>query len=279
MAIFLPRRWNRQPPYNAGVDWNNPLTRGMTFASIGNSRVNVVYQAQDTRNFAFSTAATPAGLALDPTTTADRYVVAPPTNTTDFCLLTVVQPTSVTGLQQIAARQDSIALGLTRQFQFRTNGADLEFIRFNTAGSAFTAVAAAAAEIGKVMVAVASSSGANMLVQTATQRGTATITGTPTTWSAATLTHSRWFERFQLFTGVPGEHGSHLSALRVIFNRGLSDSEARELSVNPWQLFRPAANQTFYSLPSQGVSTLVLSNPTVFNITTNSANPRVTITI
>lgn len=34
----------------------------------------------------------------------------------------------------------------------------------------------------------------------------------------------------------------------------VSDAQALELSRNPWQLFRPAANQTFYSLPSQSQS-------------------------
>ena len=30
MAVFIkPNRWTRQPPYNAGVDWNNPLTAGI----------------------------------------------------------------------------------------------------------------------------------------------------------------------------------------------------------------------------------------------------------
>ena len=49
MPVFLSRRWNRQPPYVTGVDWNNPLARGLVLATPGGTYQSSYPERQMTR--------------------------------------------------------------------------------------------------------------------------------------------------------------------------------------------------------------------------------------
>ena len=73
-----------------------------------------------------------------------------------------------------------------------------------------------------------------------------------------------------------GDGGSgHIIPLGARWRRALSDGEHLALHENPWQLLRPL-RPIVYSLPSP---VPVLSSPTVIDIGSNSARPRVTFTI
>jgi hypothetical protein len=98
-----------------------------------------------------------------------------------------------------------------------------------------------------------------------------------------------------------GDGFSGTAILLAFWARGLTDSEVVEVSRNPWQLFSRATSPVIYSLPLAPTYSLaldagsysltgqdvtltftanapVLSAATVFDITSTSATPRVTVT-
>lgn len=75
----------------------------------------------------------------------------------------------------------------------------------------------------------------------------------------------------RISASVPGAYLSGIILFTAFWRRGLTDAEARSLSVNPWQLFKGQEQsiQTYYP---------VLSNAQAVNITNNTATPKVTVT-
>lgn len=71
-----------------------------------------------------------------------------------------------------------------------------------------------------------------------------------------------------------GYSGSIL--LAAIWNRSMSQAEANSITENPWQLFKPA-RPIIYSISSASAAP-TLSLATAVNITSSSAQPRVTVT-
>ena len=79
------------------------------------------------------------------------------------------------------------------------------------------------------------------------------VAGTPVTSSGAMTTTT---EPLRIGTSADTfweQFKGHISNV-AIWSRVLSRNEIVQLAGNPWQLFRPAANQTFYSLPAQGTA-------------------------
>jgi hypothetical protein len=62
----------------------------------------------------------------------------------------------------------------------------------------------------------------------------------------------------------------------TIFGGLLTPAEAQSLWVNPWQVYKPAPTQIWFPGPVSAAPTL--SSPTMVNITTTTATPRVTVT-
>jgi hypothetical protein len=74
------------------------------------------------------------------------------------------------------------------------------------------------------------------------------------------------------FWGLEAEH-----TLFAILPGAVAPSQAADLSVNPWQLFAPEPRRLW--APSAAPATPVLSAATALNITTTTADLRVTVTI
>lgn len=62
-SLLLPRQWTSQPQIPVGVDWSNPLSRGLVFASYGGNDRNLVTSRQSSSTVAPSSV-TPASTGL-----------------------------------------------------------------------------------------------------------------------------------------------------------------------------------------------------------------------
>lgn len=135
--------------------------------------------------------------------------------------------------------------GSPRRFQFRLNGSSVEFIWFNTGGSAFTASVANSVAVNRLNVSIAVKRGANAWVaNNGVISNETAITGTPQTG----VTLIREFNRKQsTYSPYVGSH-----QLVAIWDRALSVSEIATLSANPWQLFRPIQRRIWVPVAGGG---------------------------
>lgn len=264
MPVFLPRRWNRQPPYNAGVDWNNPLTqnirnlwnmsqRGMvdavgnangtpiggvglagstdgvasTFDSAGTTYVDLPRPAQF--NLASGSRWTLLFRIATTTDTAQalwNYGDGTPNNR---CVLFVGNAVTGTLTDELITWARSISNALTPIMAFQTTSRSLlvdgawHTVMITSNGSA------CAIWLDGISRTVTLASGS-------TNNGRIDITGTAAT---ATLGVQN--------TGTIGAKFNGSMSLGAFWAGDMSQF-ALELHQRPWQLFRPAANQTFYSL-------------------------------
>lgn len=184
---------------------------------------------------------------------------------TAFLILAVFVPVELSGVKQICSYHSSSTV-LEFIFQFRTNGGNFDFIRFNTARSVFVQSTAVPADLASVC---AWSNGVNYGLVTRNASVQGVITGTPATWASSDL-YCNWYRRRS--GNTYSEFSKHQGLLRAVL-RDTGDSAARqELVRNPWQLFAPAPSR-FYLIPSAGVAVPSLSSPFFTN-----RIPRVTLT-
>lgn len=73
--------------------------------------------------------------------------------------------------------------------------------------------------------------------------------------------------------------GAYRGLLTLGYNRALTDAEVRDLSRNPWQVFKALSSETFldYEMLPSGLLVPMLFNPTVSNIQTTSVDPSVSL--
>jgi hypothetical protein len=315
-GIYLPQRWRRQPPYPVGLDVANHLGQGLLKAhwvnagpewTAFNGPTQVVNGPYSTFNYAAA---------------SSQYFttsIVPTTNAVTFLALVRLADLA-------AANRSFISAGAGTNDRFLLYSApDVGVASFRFfVGSGGTTVQIPGTGVG------AANTEWNLLIgrqNSASSRdiwrnGIVLATNTTTVNVAAVNTVAvggYWTSgAIQANFYMNGQ-----IALAAMWGRALSDDEIREVSINPWQLFRPATTPVIYSLPSAGAFTLaldagsynltgqnlgltsarsmaldtgaynlsgqdvtltlsgtapVLSAATVFNITTNSVNPRVTIT-
>ena len=236
MAILIPQRWARQPQYNTGIDWSNPLTRGLQSLwrfdqlvdAVQNKRFGITDSTDMTKSsptmFGVGTKREAAS------TLGTGYIDLNAPLTSDFTLLTVHVPTSGNMLLDYD--------GNPRTLQFRwfsNNG--VQFIYFNTAGSPFfSTITGAGSFVNRLCVSAAVKKGA--LITAYTQgiaASSETITGTPQSPPTVLRAFNRRDSTFAGYNGV--------QIYSAWYNRALSSEEIAQISQNPWQLFRPQSQQ------------------------------------
>ena len=122
--------------------------------------------------------------------------------------------------------------GTTRAYQFRLNASNgVDFIRFNTSVSAFTASTGALSSTQLVngFVAIARSNGLSISVYASgVTSGSATMTGTPQPRNSTAQLYSRKGATIPFSGSI---------VITVDFDYALPDSAISSLLTNPWQLF------------------------------------------
>ena len=231
MLRITPRRWTSQPQFATGIDWSNPITRGIDIAFPDIGSPSIVGSAKTTAVGAPTSSLSPFGVGRKFATASDLYNTSGwPTlpDGTEYTLLCVYCQTSVGALDFLASGDNNSSF---REFQFRieTTGAPT-LIGFNTAVSTFS-VSGVAGAVGSTQTIVARNSASSVaLFQNGVKRGSTAFTGT-------IKGHTDTWVTFGNRSGV-FLHGS--IGLFVRWPRALSDAEAASLSANPWQIFSPA---------------------------------------
>jgi len=253
MAILIPQRWARQPQYNTGIDWSNPLTRGLQSLwrfdqlvdAVKNKRFGITDSTDMTKSsptmFGVGTKREAAS------TLGTGYIDLDAPLTSDFTLLTVHVPTSGNMLLDYD--------GSPRTLQFRwfsNNG--VQFIYFNTAGSPFfSTITGAGSFVNRLCVSAAVKKGA--LITAYTQGIAApsdTITGTPQSPPTVLRAFNRRDATFAGYNGV--------QIYSAWYNRALSSEEIAQISENPWQLFRPQSAPVTFFAPAIGTDALLAND-------------------
>ena len=233
--LILQRPWDSQPQdaVAPSANWAGRLTQ----LSVGGSFYNLATGLPETKYGAMARATSAAGASDAPTLSGNDWVEAVGPGTSDFAIVSVFVPQSVTGLQQIVAA-DPVS-DAVRQFQLRANGTSLEFIRFITTAATFTATISAALQIGRPVCIVSVSSGQTISLYTGDKSASATTGGTTQVWTKDALRSSWFMRRVSAVAGAGSEPSSHLHALRAVIRGAISNAEALSLVENPWQLFEP----------------------------------------
>jgi hypothetical protein len=177
----------------------------------------------------------PGAAGLGSKQTSNAYIDYTVGATTDFTLMVVAHGMSA-GVYQNALDDDIVGAG-TRKFQFRLSNTNTgEFIRFNTAGSAFTAttgaVSAGGRENGIVMIGRTVGTAVQMWIRELASgtitTGTATITSTPSTRAVLTRAYA--------FKNAASSPWTGATTIIADFNRALSDGQVMALLANPFQV-------------------------------------------
>jgi len=240
MTLILNQRRTRQPQYPVGIDWGNPVTRGLVFATAENnptldavtgklgslsgtppvltpSTRGIAAKGVGTGHYSFGTRAD-----IGPSGT-DKITV--------FVLADNINDTSCSGM--FVSKTETLynfRLGVNsgpQQFAFGVASV-AEVVMFPTSSMG------ALAPYGSRVVPVAGVyDGANAAIFVdGLRRATVAKTGTFQAPGDAFSVLSR------------GDSGERLSGASVLFvaiwNRALSDAEIKSLSDNPWQIFSPA---------------------------------------
>lgn len=189
-----------------------------------------------------------------------------------FVILAVIKAGSLSGVQQIIALDPSASPSGLRTFQFRTNDANVDFIRFNTAASPFTASAALGLSAGQSGCVLAWSNGLSFGLITPGGAASDTMTGTPKPWGDA-QGYARWFSRRTTGVNDPSTHGTYLRA--VVDDPGTPEGR-HALWRNPWRVFEPLELAVPYEAAGGGLPTI--GTPFAVDLTATSFRPAVPYT-
>lgn len=272
MPVFLPRRWNRQPPYNAGVDWNSPLTQNIRNLWNMSQRgmVDAVGNANGTPIGGVGLAGSSDGLASTFDSAGTTYVDLPrPTqfnlaSGSRWTLLFRIATTTDTG-QTLWHYGDGtannrcgllvgngVAGALTDELitWARISGGSAanpgSLIAFETASRSLLVD-------GAWHTVMLTSNGASTAIYLDGISRTITVAATSANNGRIDVPNATTATLGVANTGTIGAKFNGSMSLGAFWARDMSQF-ALELHQRPWQLFRPAANQTFYSLPSQGTA-------------------------
>lgn len=235
MAVGLLRhRCAAQPQSPAEIDWSNPITKGLKLAvNPGDGSRNAVNGSALTRSGTIGTTAKGAGKGLSNNGTASNYLQAAVTYGTDITVFALLQNAAGGNTQNYIDEDDNGASN--RCFQFRQNSSNqIEFIRFNSSNSPFTATNtnALTSMLDTGFSAGGMSSGTSVWAwQGKFKSSAATLTG-----SAHTGTNSVRMLASKAGGGAAGLSGS--AQLLLLWDRCLSDEEYRSIVDNPWQVFK-----------------------------------------
>lgn len=222
----------RQPQHGLTINPLNPFTRGASLLVAGSTGFMNLATGRKADVQVGSVSRLPGKLGMTDNAYsagvfngADAFSLP---SLTDFAVVALVDYSNPLSSGYVRSIFGGDQTG-NRQFQFRFSASNqLEFIRFNTSGSAFTASVAATARSG---VVIGISIGTSVKVWFAGATGTATITGTPMAASRVAIGGS---------FGIDSEQGvTDLLYMGAVLNGSVVNGGLASLASNPWQLFAP----------------------------------------
>lgn len=266
MKLFGKAPWKQQPQIPVGINWSNPITRGLVFAT-ADGKVN----AATGKKINWSNS--------DPTKSGGQAGLFIEGNGSRYADLGITLANSpLTLFSTWLSRTTS---------QYAAVDADRVVFSTRTAGNAGFSWGRNAATGG--------GAGGNVTRNTHTVQGVAQYfasaldipslvsTAVAVTVSGTTLKHFTAGALITTTTIGAGTNGGNLIFLaqgpsggvpwldRVAngfaFNRALSDAEIKSLSDNPWQIFQPLARSVYFGVPAAGYTYTLTADSGSFALT------------
>lgn len=263
-GVYLPGRWRRQPQGAVEIDWSHPMARGLlSLARLDGPETSRDYVRRSALQSVGGVlqGVGPLGPAAQfPGAGARYFSLSTASLPSAYTLGAVVQSSSTAG----NIIDDDVDTS-PRIHQFRLNGSNLEFITFSGAAFSVTSMAWPRRASGSAVAASASGTSAIIAADG--------VTNSATVGSVNALTSTQWVGAHKA-AGSP-QPWNGLIWLAAVWARAMTQGELAEWTRNPHQLLRPL-RPILYSLPGAAAPTLSL--PTVVDITSTSAKPRVTVT-
>lgn len=226
-----------QPQDAVGVDWNNPLTRGLTRAVKGNGSKEEVSSAFNQNNGTVYTSVMGVGFG----TNSGSSITFPDTPVSLYTIFSLAQAYTaaevalLTRTAGAAAYNQNFALSLA-------GGVTPKAGHKNVSGNAYPYVTSSISVAPNTLVAAASVyNGSSIKVFTNGALGGSIAATDPYTSFAGSVTQIGAVDGTARTANYRGG-GIWLS---LIFNRALSDAEIKSLSDNPWQIFEPEVSRVW----------------------------------
>lgn len=256
--LILNHPWESQPQDQREVDWGNPLSQGLVAASIAEGSPNdpTIYTAPN----GFTRTIGAAGREAFTTIASTQYFENTGSNRVlgfPFTSISVIRPTAL-ATQAIFTAYTS---GTEYHELYLTNAGAL-VLASAVAGTAAATTAAGVYAAGETFVlgGRVSSATERSVWKNGVQLATNAVSKSPT--SAVT---NRW----GLWNGTTERFGGGF-ALRLLWNRALSDLEMVSIGKNPWQVFTPTSIHIPLSVLGGGAYTLNLETG-VYSFTGSAA--------
>lgn len=294
-GIYQPRRWKQQPRGPVGIDWSHSSARGLDLLvnAVGPAAVLASQRSQRVLQFenVFNPSASPtitaspwgAAVALRDARAnpADFGVVTAANNTTPLTMLVATRQVGLAGAGSVPVfgrGQDGSGSGWNVAINFEESGGQRLSANavYTDGGAAGYSATDTVSVVNRWVIAAAvfvPFDGFKLYIDG--RLGASYTNATKGTFRGSTKGY--------LLGGNAGGQEAFSNrqamgdfALFAAWTRALPEAEVVELSRNPWQIFRPL-RPIIYSLPSAS-AVPTLSAATAVNITSSSAQPRVTVT-
>lgn len=235
-GLILPSRFNQQPQHAAPIDLGNPITRGLTLASIGSEgsvRRNVVTGGTAVETSTTRTTTSVGRVFTYPAGAGSNFGNTPVVSGTDQTIIVWSNPPADASQRPFFSDRN------VEQLTFAANAEPAGFTASSgqlclivVTGGVTRGFGATGAVDGNAHIYAVSRSGATGQFYVDGIPVTTTVSGTP--GSLAIATH----------IAKLGRHDGTGLSLRadlgfvLVWNRQLSDAEVAAISANPWQVFK-----------------------------------------
>lgn len=260
--IQLRKPWTRQPQVDAGVYWSHPITNRLVAASIAGGAVNdiTVYTSVNGFTPGVSQPGRVANVALSLT---QNFVYSGPNAVVNapFTVVTLAKFETVSAQALFTAYESA-----SRYHELYCSGATGSLVVLSsgstTSGSASSPTGVVVAGEWAVFGARVDSAGSRSVWKNGAQL--ATNTTDVGSVAAASNRWGVWNGSTERFNGA--------FAVRLVWNRALSDAEMAQIGRNPWLVFAPRSILIPVAAAG-GAPTITALSARL--ITTTSAQPRI----
>lgn len=273
-GLILPNEWTRQPQTPVGIDWGNPLAKGLRAAVSGISAYDFVTNKFLTVSGAFTKTATPYGVAHTTTAAADStYIELPFEISGAVSVVTVVSrdvSATTTGTGKVAPVITNRTANQANFWEFNLgNGfgalGDIDKPRLSNNSAGFGTIYADGVALSGNNPATTALTNGRFYTLAAVAASGATASGSGKMWLFATLTGSY----FSLVGRMP---------LALVYDRALSAAEVKSLSDNPWQIFKSQSRRIWVVGAGGGISLSLTGQSLTANLGALSASVTSSVT-
>jgi len=255
MSLSRPAYTLRTPRILA----NSPYARGLWLALAGNHYD--LARRKFIERYGLSLTPTVGGVGVRaPNVYTDYMVAGTPPVSANASMLAVFVPNATVGNESLLDADDASGV---RNFQFRTSGATLQLIGFNTAKNSFTATTGTLfSKAGDLCVAIGVLNGTEVVARG--RSGTTVVSATATMTGVPSGIGGRVVEVIGRAAADTAQASNHTLLLAAMWRRALSDDEQQRLLDDPWQILQ-RSRRVVYSLPTGDLAVNLLGQSSTFS--------------